>query len=329
MQKLDLKTNLKEIIDILKSNQIVNNFVGEVVNMASIRHLILLSKGGYDETKNLENIKKLYKVFKIDEFYTIEYTSELIKPFSSDSTANKAALLNSNPTVYNFFILHKSLLNIYKLISEIQFEDNNFLFNNEGVISEIDLEDKGVLLLQIVEKDFLKLERFLIIINSIKDLIHYLEEIFLKVYNEKIEQKAEVVILDSGSDNVIGIKVDSKIAKEIRKLFQYLIDTFRFKKFDKHDRKLTSINESIKSLKDLENSNLDPQEKLFYKTAIIENSKTLIESKTIPKEVISITKIVSERDLLIQSHEIRLIEDGETSEQKLLENGESDKDTNK
>ena len=322
MQKLELRNNLNEIIKRLMSREIVN-FLGEgQIEKGNLLKLIVDSKGGYDQATTDAEKEKVFEQFEAQKMYETNYFSRLISVVSIASNKNRSTFISNN-SLNDFYSFHKSLISTFNLIDNLLMSTKE-IFNEENDFIIEDAQNKGNLILQIVDESNVSLDKFQDIISSLEKLIEMIYYLYDKVENEKFEIQPTISMVDSGSDINLILKIPKKAANLIAQILKEFWDIIANNKSYRHGQKLKGIEntltvlEKIKAAKD--NDVIDAETAKVISNGIIGNAENIILKNTALKQIMLEKKDYSNRQLLLDQNKRLLLEDGEEKKDEEPEN---------
>src|SRR5690349_8949215 len=224
MNKLDLRNNLRTIIEVLKADEIIGMLTQQQpVDGFKLQQLIIESKSGYDKASIVESNKKIFDEFGAMTYYNTANFSQLMTFCGTIGTQPKHNFL-SNALINTFYSFHNSLRIVFNIVDKLLIENSN-LFNEQKYFSFDEAENKGLLTLQIVSEDKITIQKIKIIFEAIDELLKTIYQLFDKIENEKFEELPQLDLIDSGSDINFIIKIPKKAANQ---LSQILREAFEF-----------------------------------------------------------------------------------------------------
>jgi len=320
MQKLDLRQNLETLIRILKSREIVakvtsrQNFPGR-----EMMDLLVDSKSGYDQASMVEANRSIFQEFGANEHYTTNNFSTLFAhatQFSSQQISgnNFLSFLPWN----RFMSFHSSLITTFNLVDKL-------LIHNEELVDEknsIDFnkaEERGNLTLQIIDDGNVSLHKLRTAIEAIEKLIETVYSMIEKIEDEKVEDKPEITLIDSGSDISFSIKLPKKATNIIAQILKEAWDLIVNNKSYRHKQKLSAIKDSLTQFKKIEEARskgkIDDHTAEILKSGLTESTVRLIGTNTVNKKQLDSDTTVSNRKLLTEANKTFLLEQRNEDEQ--------------
>nr|DAZ19507.1 MAG TPA: hypothetical protein [Caudoviricetes sp.] len=243
MQKFDFVKALKDIVDQLQSQNIVdfyNSAMKKDVNgyyknakFKNLLPILFQSKGNYVNLQRNKNYENILTKISADDIYSNDNLSLLAVSLSNDKTLE---ILKIKECV-ELYCFHKSLLMmLHSSESLLLSESLNDSFENSI--------ENGILIFQtVIENNFLNSEDYIKIFTALQELTNIVGKI---IYGKETEKyNTEIILLDSGSDTNIGIKTKAEIAKAIFDLFKEIWDYITSFKFNRQDRKNKELLDSL------------------------------------------------------------------------------------
>jgi len=288
MQKFDFVKALKDIVDQLQSQNIVdfyNSAMKKDVNgyyknakFKNLLPILFQSKGNYVNLQRNKNYENILTKISADDIYSNDNLSLLAVSLSNDKTLE---ILKIKECV-ELYCFHKSLLMmLHSSESLLLSESLNDSFENSI--------ENGILIFQtVIENNFLNSEDYIKIFTALQELTNIVGKI---IYGKETEKyNTEIILLDSGSDTNIGIKTKAEIAKAIFDLFKEIWDYITSFKFNRQDRKNKELLDSLairsEIKKKVEEGVISPEEAKEYEFYIKSRTDKLIGLKTLPKQIV-------------------------------------------
>ena len=317
MQKLELRNNLNEIVNNLKSKEIIDYFNNPNLQKNQVLQLIIESKGGFDKAISDKDKEKVFKVFETDKMYELNYFSSIISFVSqinvNNPTNGTTSRTNffSNDAFSTFISFHRSLLSTFRLIDTLLIE-NRELFNSSNSFDALLAEQNGNLIFQIIDNENLALSKLETIISRLKKLIETVYYLYDKVENEKFEDFPKISMIDSGSDINIVIKIPEKASILISQIVKQFWEYITANKSYKYRQKLVDVEKSISVLEKIkeavDKNVIDLETAQVIRKGILDNVEDIIITNTLTKQIVLETKEVSNRQLLLQQNKMLLLE---------------------
>lgn len=322
MQKLELRNNLNEIIKRLKSREIVEFLSSNQIDKGNLLKLIVDSKGGYDQATTDSEKEKVFEQFEAQKMYETNYFSHLISIVSTASNNNRSTFISNN-TLNDFYSFHKSLISTFNLIDNLLMSTKE-IFNDDNDFVIEDAQNKGNLILQIVDENNVSLDKFQDIISSLEKLIEMIYYLYEKVENEKFDLQPSITMVDSGSDINLILKIPKKAANLIAQILKEFWDIIANNKSYRHGQKLKGIENTLSVLEKIKDAKdkgvIDAETAKVISNGIIGNAETIILKNTAPKQIMLEKKDYSNRQLLLDQNKRFLIENGKEKEDEETEN---------
>ena len=311
MQRLDLRNNLAIIINSLNSREILKIFdTSSEIGKGDLIRLMIDSKRGYDSNVINEEMKQIFEQFNTKPIYETDYFSQMINFIPTAANQKKNTYLIFDP-ITRFYNFHKSLISTFNLIDNLLLTDRTLFDSNNDYDYKSALE-KGNLTLQIIDNEYVKLQKIINILESCQKLIETVYSYSLEVNKEKIDEIALATFIDSGTDININIKLPKKAAMIIAELLKEFWDFFLINKFYRLKKKNAAIEDTLSLVKKinqaLEEKNIDLETAERLKLGIISNTENIVFNNTLPKELLLESKTISNRDVLLNRTQILLLE---------------------
>ncbi len=313
MQKLDLRNNLMEVIDNLRSKQITDPLEGgTAVQSHTLLKLFIESKAGFDKAALDSQKDAIFKQFKAHEFYETGYFSQLIAFISPSRNAGTNEYLQ-NLLVSRFYSFHKSLQYTFGLIDNLLFSSREF-FDKDSRFDSSSLPSRGILMLQIIDDGEPTIHKVAAVVQSIEALLRTIYLFLEKVHGEKCDDPPKVVLADSGTDINITVKLPEKAAEIVASLLKEFWDLIVNGKYTRHKKNMVLVEDSIDILKKVKEAELakviDPESAEIWRRGIIEHTENILLNNTLTKAIIVQQTEISNRQLLLQQNRIYQITEG-------------------
>ncbi|MHB1051334.1 MAG: hypothetical protein ACYC09_14745 [Bacteroidota bacterium] len=321
MQKLDLRNDIKEVLNSLRSKQITDSMdEGNQIDSRSLLQLFIESKAGFDKAVLNPQKDAIFKQLKAHNYYETGYFSQLIAFVSPARKVNANEYLQ-NLVFSRFISFHKSIQFTFDLIDSLLFT-NRDIFGKDDTFDSGELPSKGILMLQIIDDGDPTINKVVTVIQSIQDLLKTIYLFLEKVHGENFEELPKVILVDSGSDINITFKLPEKAAEIVAGLLKEFWDLIVNGKYTRHKKNIDMVESSIdvlKKIKDAETSKvIDRESAEIWRRGIIENTETVLLNNTLTKAIIVQQTEISNRELLLkQSRQYQLTEgkkDGDSSQ---------------
>ncbi|PIB28031.1 hypothetical protein BFP77_10285 [Maribacter sp. 4U21] len=310
MQKLELRNNLNEIIKRLMSRELVAFLDNNNIEKSNLLKLVVDSKGGFDQAATDPEKEKVFEQFEAVKMYETAYFSRLISMISTAQNSNRSTYV-SNTTLNDFYSFHKSLISTFNLIDNLLMNSKE-IFNEENDFVIEDAQNKGNLILQIVDEGNVPLEKFQDIISSLENLIEKIYYLYDKVEGEKFDIHPSISMVDSGSDINLILKIPKKAANLIAQILKEFWDIIANNKSYRHGQKLKGIEKSLTVLEKIKVAKdggiIDAETAKVISNGIIENTETIILKNTMTKQIMLERKDYSNRQLLLDQNKRFLLE---------------------
>lgn len=310
MQKLELRNNLNEIVKRLKSREIVAFLEKATVDKNHLLRLVVDSKGGYDQAMSVPEKEKVFEQFDTSQMYDTTYFSQLISVISTTGNNSRSNFVSNN-LINNFFSFHKSLISTFNLIDNLLISSRE-IFNEQNDFDIKDAQNKGNLILQIVNDGNVPFDKFQDIISSLESLIKTIYFFYDKVEDEIFDINASISMIDSGSDINLILKLPTKAANLIAQILKDFWDIIANNKSYRYGQKLKGIEQSLTVLEKIEiakeSGAIDAETAKVISNGIIENAEKIILKNTITKEIMLERNDYSNRQLLLDQNQRYLLE---------------------
>jgi len=209
MQKLELRQNLKQIIQKTQSYRILEFFSKnekqENIFNQQLLSIMIESKAGFDQSIIDENQSNVLEQLNAKMFYETKYFSNLIRFISGNNYNNTNAFLQNSKELNSFYTFHKTMVTSFNLV-------DNLLFQDEPLKESIKIEDyaeaekEGFLSFEIVSDNEIDFKSYSIVISNINELIKITKEILSTIEKISFEADAILILADSGSNTLISIQ---------------------------------------------------------------------------------------------------------------------------
>lgn len=328
MQKLELRNNLNEILKKLKSVEIIDTLQKDIIEKNIFLNLLITSKAGYDQAildKDKENVfnqfqaSTIYATTNFASLIQFVSTAASVTPQRSNEVQRTTLLVNN--ILNDFFSFHKTLVATFKLIDNVLMNDKD-IFDSKNDFNIIEAQNKGNLILEIIDNKNISLKNLSDILDSLEKLIETIYMLYDKIEKEQFDIFPTVSMIDSGSDINFVLKLPEKaanlIAQVIKEFWDFLVNNKNYK----HDQKLKTIENSITVLAKIKEAKekdiIDAETAEVLKKGIITNTENIVLKNTITKQIVMERKEYSNRDFLLEQNDKYLLESGENK--NLVEN---------
>lgn len=313
MQKLDLRNNIKKIIVVLKSEEIIKIFTGapnKGVPKGDLIRLIIESKRGYDNTIINKEFEIIYKQFSAEAIYETDFIAQILSYIPSAPNESRNTYL-THDHINRFYSFHNSLISTFNLIDKVMIDDKS-LFDEQNNFDIEKAKSEGNLILQIIDDENVRLTKFIKIFDSCNKLIESVYEILNKIESEKIDETPSISLIDSGTDINFIIKIPKKAADKISELLKEFWEFVVNNKGYRLKKKNEAIENSLTILRQLkeatDNKILDEESSARLKLGVLQNTENIVFNNTLPKQLLIEQKIISNRDILLARTQILLLE---------------------
>lgn len=313
MQKLDLRNNLHQLINGLQSKEIVK-LLDSSLQGDDLLKLIVNSKAAFDKASTNAEMVKVFEQFNLSDIYSIDSYSHIISFVSKSGTENRARtqfLTDSHLTT--FYSHHKTLIATFNIVDNLLLEDIDF-FDENREFSILHAQDKGHLILQIIDEGNVPLDKMQEIIIHLNKLIKNIYLLYDKIEGEIFPDKPVITMVDSGSDINFSIKIPKKAANLIAQIIKQLWDVIVNNKSFRHNQKLKDIEGAISVMGKINEAKksgiIEPEMAEVLRKGIYENTKEIILKNTLTKEIVIETTELSNRQMLLEQTKIYQLEEG-------------------
>jgi hypothetical protein len=312
MQKLDLRNNLQILASALKSTEIVTilDAPGAISGQALL-HLVIESKSAYDKLTMNADMKSIIRLLAGNELYmTDQYSSIVVLIPQGNVPANN--LLVNQTSIRRFFDFHKTLSTTFRVIDGLLFTDRQ-IFDTSGKVVVEDLTQKGLLMLETIDKGDIPLGKVTTVLQSVQNLLDIVILYLEKIEQKKVERLAHLILLDTGTGINITIKLPEEATKIIGQIISELWQLVVSNELFRHKKRNEFIAESLTTLQKIKEAVdtgvITREEGEQWKRGIIHNTRKIVLNNTLPKALLQESTEVSNRDLLLaQAHTLLLTE---------------------
>lgn len=318
MQKLDLRNSIKSIIELTKSQQIVDNFNSnsQNTNTQLLLNLLIESKTGFDRESTNSDKQKIFNEFGANDYYKSDFFGIIVNYISANNLKSYNQYLRNSKHIADFFSFHNTLLVTFKLIDNLLLTQKE-LFEKEGNFNLESLTNRGILVLQVVSDSSVYLNQLSKITFHLDKLSNSVKEFVSKVQEKEFDMHSEIILLDSGSDLNISIKLSPEISQSISKIlddaWEFVTNRtgYKLKKTNKNLRTALSIIEQIDEAE--KKSKIGREEAEIWRKQITDSASEIIINNTITKQKALEYTEVSNRKMLIENSKY-FLEEGEKDE---------------
>lgn len=320
MQKLDLRHNLDVLMRLLKSKEIVDKLNSQQpFSGRDLMNLFIESKSGFDQASTIESNREIFEQFNAPNQYTTEIFSALFAyatQFSAQQT-HTSQFLSYGP-INNFFAFHNALITTFLLVDKLLIHNEDFL-NQSRVIDYDRAEESGTVTLQIIDDNNVSLQKLRTVIESLEKLIDTIYLMIEKIEDEKIDEKPEVSLIDSGSDISFSIKIPKKAANIVAQILKEAWDIMLNNKTFRHKQKVKAIKDSLTQYRKIEEARekgkIDDHTAEMLKSGLTESTIRIIGTNTVNKKLLNEKTDLSNRKLLMEANKTFLLEEHNEDEQ--------------
>jgi hypothetical protein len=301
MQKIDFVRSLETIVEKLSSEEILLKLdesfkrPNDAFPFHNITPLLFLSKSNFDQLHADENFSEILETVNENGVYSANNLA-ILAPLLIHKPALNLVIHPSFIKLYNF---HASLVLTLKLAKQALLNDSM----NKGFEEYI---QNGVLIFQVViEGEGLETEKYIKIFAALEDLV----EAVSKVNGN--ESKAEIILLDSGSDTNIGIKTVAETAKSIflifKEIWDYIINYRYYKNKQRNGALLESLTIRAEIEKKVQEGVITPEEGKEYMHLIKSRTDNLIGLKVLPKQIVIDRTVVDNKKMIEEFENVKFL----------------------
>jgi len=308
MQKIELRQNLKQLIERTKSEKIieffanVNKLPGGYSNI--LLSLVVESKAGFDQSVLDEKQNKILEQFDAKKYYETKFYSNIVKFISTNNYDVTSAFLQKSKNINEFYTYHNTLITSFRLVDNLLFQDASL---KESITKESykEAEDSGFLSFEILSNNSIDFSSYSLVITSINDLVKSVMEFISTIDKTSYEEPPKLILADSGSNTVLTIKLPKEISKSIAKIiddaWQFLTNRtgYKLEKINKN------IGESIDILKKISKAEKDklitPEQSELWRRGITNSTETIVMNNTLTKSKSEEIYIVSNQRMLMDA----------------------------
>lgn len=318
MQKLDLRNSLHDLIISLKSSEIVQLLDETQLSGSTLLKSIVDSKAAFDRASTDSQMEKVFNQFKLADIYSTNFFANIISVISilGASARQRSDFLN-NHNLTTFYSHHKTLIATFNIVDNLLLEDIDF-FDEQRNFNIAEAQDKGNLILQIIDEGNVSLDKLEDIIIHLNKLIETVYLLYDKVEGEIFSDKPSVIMIDSGSDIIFSVKVPKKAANLIAQVIKQLWDVLVNNKSFRHNQKLKDVENTISVFGKIneakKNGTIEAEMAEVLKKGLFENTREIILKNTLTKEIVIETKELSNRQMLLDQTKIYQLGQGKEEE---------------
>lgn len=310
MQTLHFVRQLHRIVDELKARPL-SEFISKYLAKQNLNIteaekqnfsvLIFESRVGFAELCKDEDAKKILTALEIGSVYAPQRLGKILATFTVQGQSQ--ALWNNSDNFTEFFsfldMLHW-LVRFEKACAQL-LEGEKLGGRTPEDILEVELVD--------YDGGGAEIDRVIQLFESLNELNTHLARI-LGISDAQLK----VLILDSGSNLLIGVAAAASISKIIRDLFKDFWEKIKYSKFDDFDRKVESLSKGLSLTttihEQVEKKVIEPETGEILKVRILSEMTTLIGiGASLPATEMSET--VDRKRLLAEKRGIKLLGSGD------------------
>jgi len=306
MQKIEFVNSIKIIYSELLTEKLIQEVEKSLkmttphFNGQSLTSIIVESKSNYDKINSNANISRILNLMSADKIYQPSHISQIINILLSKQNPQQTFY---NQSVLDFYNLHNTITILSKATEEIFFENKE--------ITPYDKYENGLILFNVLNNaDGISIRDYSKIFTQFIELIDAINEVY---FSKKEMIDAEIVILDSGSDTILGIKTAAETAKALFDIFKEVWDFIVNKKHYQNKITNQSVYENLeimKKIKESESQNILTSEE---SKALIHTIKTrtaqLLDLNVLPKTLTEKEIAVSNMDVLLEYREVKKLKE--------------------
>jgi len=314
MQTLQFTHALRQIVLATQADQLVGflsrflakgNFNITDQDRQTFSILLFESRVAIAELLKAEDTGKIVKALGVDEIYEPPRLARMLAAMTNQGQA--AGIWQNNDYYREFFSFNNTiewLIKVEKACSQLLEKDKLGETKPEEVV-EIELAD--------YEGTSVEIQR----VTKLFDLLSNLHTNLARVLGIG-DAQLKVVILDSGSNLLVGLKTAVDIVKLISGLFKEIWDKIKYGRFEDFDRKIDSISKGLTVTaviqQQIENKTLDEETGNNLKYRILADMTTLVGiGAMLPATELS--EQVDRERLLTEKRGIKLLEAGKEEPQ--------------
>ena len=308
MQKIELRQNLKELINKAKSESIIEFFSKDTKQPGghsnNLLSLIVDSKSGFDQSVLDDKQCKILEQFNAKKYYETKFYSNIIKFISTNNFDTQSSYLQKSKHITEFYTYHNTLVTAYNLVENLLFQDSELresLKSNDYKTAE----DEGYLYFEILSDQNIEFQVYTLVISGINELVKNVVEFISAKQNIKFDETPKLILSDSGSNPVISIKLPKEISKSIAKIiddaWQFLTNRARFKL----EQTKKNFEESIDLIKQINNAEkeelISPQQAELWRRGIINSTEAIVMNNTLTKSKAEEMIVISNQKMLTEA----------------------------
>lgn len=318
MQKLTLRTIIHTLMRELNTDVILGKLgPPQPIPTHELQNIIVESKSAYDKLSLNEARKAVLVTSGGAPSYDNRSYTRILNHLSNPRNEVTTSLLANSKELSALYNFHQSLWVTANLIDGFLFPDKE-LFDGSSDVTDDDLSAKGILMLEIVDEGDISLERLNKVLNSIKHVIDILYLFFEKVEHHNIERTSKVVLVDSGTDINISIKLPEDVTRKLSEILGEFWEMIASYKLFRHKKKGEVIAESISILKQIQVAKgkgvLSPEQAEDWARSIVEDTETIVLNRALPKAILNQTTEISNRNLLLNQARNLLLTEGNSKD---------------
>lgn len=306
MQKIDFIKNLGDIVEKLKSIEIIMQFnggfqqPGQGFDYGMIKPLLFASKSNYDRIKDDPRYQEILNSLDAQKIFAEENLSALTTILIP--TIAQAILTNEKTvSLYNFHNTIRSTYNLSK--SVLQTSEVTESLTNEVA--------NGVVVFQImIEGQGLQTDQYIKIFTALSELVDTISKIF-----DEVDKKSEIILLDSGSDSNVGLKTGIETAKSLYLIFKEVWDfvtTYKYyKERQRNQTLLDSLTVRAEIKRRIEEKVISEEEGQIHLHMIKTRTEDLIGMKVLPKQIAIESTTTENKRLLSEFEGLKLLSSGD------------------
>jgi|GEM_PF-5747317 len=317
MQKIELRKNLKEIIENTKSEKIIEFFTNEDKKSSGFGHnlltLLIESKSGFDQSVLDDKQSKILEQFNANKYYATNFYSNILK-FASNSNYDRTnTYLQQSKNIASFYSYHNTLVTSFRLIDNLLFQDSD-LKESLNKSSFKAAEDDGFLSFEIMSDNSIDYQNYSIVVENINELIKVVIEYFTLIKKIEIEETPKLILADSGSNTVLSIKLPKEISKSIAKIIDDAWQFLTNRKGYKLEKVKKNLGESLEIIQEINNAAkkklIEPEQAELWRRSITNSTEAIVMNNTLTKSKSEEIYITSNQKLLREETK-KYLTDGE------------------
>lgn len=319
MQKLEFGLIVESLVDKMDSFRHVENLNRDTVSRQSFIRSLVDTKTIYDQAllNHNESIVLQYlsagSVFDNNNFSLLLTAVSQIRPdvVMNDEILNTNTL-KSNLRILDFYAFQQSLLQLRNVFTHLLLPSE--IKMEKGIINYESNLEEGNLFFVIVDDGFPSISKLTKVFNALNNLIESIYLLLEKIEGNLLQKPSKIILLDSGTDVNIVVKVLKSVADIITKLGNDFWDFLIHRKNHNHDRNMASMDQTLDVLIKLKDARdkgaIDDITEGRLKTGIINSTQALFDNNTLPRNIAEIGRVHTNRTVLLEKNNSHLLGSG-------------------